>query len=401
LKAHAECNAQRLYAALTAQILIRMSSISQNWSFQFPTRVIFGECLSQITSIVSELGAKRALIITGKTAMKKHGVTARLTELLKPVESEVFDEVEPNPAMLTFEKAQNAVKQHNCDLVIGLGGGSPLDVAKVAAAIGNKDQSPSQVFISPTKIASKGLPMIAIATTSGTGSEVTPFSILSDPENGTKKAAGHPFLYPTVALVDPSLCKTMTRDITAETGLDAISHAIESYWAKKASPITDSITLEALGHLLLNIRKAWEGPSNIVARSEMALGAMEAGIALGNTMATAAHSISYPLTVRFNIPHGLACALTLPLFVGFNAPAIDSKMPRLLHALGVKSVGEAVDSLTKLMVEIGQPTRLSDLGIGEDDLPWLVEHGFVPARMANNPREVAAKDVEAILKQIL
>ena len=366
-----------------------------------PTRVVFGECLSQVTSIVSELGARRALIITGKAAMKKHGMTARLTELLKPVESEVFDEVEPNPAMSTFEKAQIAVKQHNCDLVVGLGGGSPLDVAKVAAAIGNKDQSPSQVFIFPTKIASKGLPMMAIVTTSGSGSEVTPFSILSDPENGTKKAAGHTFLYPTVALVDPSLCKTMTKDVTAETGLDAISHAIESYWAKKASPITDSITLEALNHLIPNIKKACEESSNIVARSEMALGAMEAGMALGNTMATAAHSISYPLTVRFNIPHGLACALTLPVFVRFNAPAIQSKIPRLLHALGVKSIDEAADSLTKLMAEIGQPTRLSDLGIGKDDVPWLVEHGYAPVRMANNPREVAEKDVEEILKQIL
>ena len=366
-----------------------------------PTRVVFGECLGQVTSIAGELGTERALIITGKNAMRKHGVTARLTDLLKPVESEVFDQAEPNPAIATFDKAQNVLKQSGCNLVVGLGGGSSLDVAKVVAALGNRDQSPSQVFVSPTKIKSKGLPMIAIPTTSGSGSEVTPFSLLNDPENGTKKAAGHPFLYPTVALVDPSLCTTMPRDVTAETGLDAISHAIESYWAKKASPVTDSITLDALGHLLPNLRKACEEPSNMDARSEMALGAMEAGMALGNTMATAAHSISYPLTVRFNIPHGLACALTLPLFVKFNAPSIQGKIPRLLQAMGVGSVDEAAESLTQLMGDVGVPTRLSELGIGKDDIPWIVEHGFAPARMANNPREVSAEDVEEILKKIL
>ncbi|MGQ9543135.1 MAG: iron-containing alcohol dehydrogenase [Candidatus Bathyarchaeia archaeon] len=365
-----------------------------------PVRVMFGECLGQIGAVAAEFGATKILIVTGRRAMKEHGVVERLIDLLKPVEAEVFDEVESNPAMETFERAYRTLKDKGCDLVIGLGGGSPMDVAKAAAAMGNKAQGPVDLFATSTQLTGEGLPMIAVPTTSGTGSEVTPFSIVSDPEHGTKRAANNPYLYPDVALVDPSLCKTMPRKVTAETGLDAISHAIESYWARRSQPITDSLALEALRHLLPNLRRACEEPLNMEARSEMALGALLAGMALSNTMATAAHSISYPLTVRFGIPHGLACALTLPAFIRFNAPSIPDKIPRLLQTMGVNSVGEAAESLVRLMMDIGEPVRLSDLRIGRDDIPWIVKHGFSAARVANNPREVDERVVDEILREV-
>ncbi|MEM2106384.1 MAG: iron-containing alcohol dehydrogenase [Candidatus Bathyarchaeia archaeon] len=366
-----------------------------------PVRVVFGDCLSQIGAFAAELGASRVLIVTGKRAMKEHGVLDRVIGLLKPIDVEVFDMVEPNPAMETFEEAHRTLRDRRCDLVVGLGGGSPIDVAKVAAALGNKDKSPAELFITPTRIDGKGLPMIAVPTTSGTGSEVTPYSIVSDPENGTKKAANHQYLYPDIALVDPSLSRTMPRKVTADTGLDAISHAIESYWAKRSQPITDSLALEALRHILPNLRRACEAPMDMEARSEMALGALLAGMALSNAMATAAHSISYPLTVRFGVPHGLACALTLPSFIRFNAPSIPGKVPRLLQTMGVGSIDEAAETLRRLMVDIGEPVRLSELGIGEDEIPWIVEHGFSAARVANNPREVTGEVVDEILREIL
>jgi len=378
-----------------------MATPISNWAFYMPVKVVFGECLNQIGVFSAELGASKALIVTGRRAMKEHGVLDRVIGLLKPVEVEVFDMVEPNPAMETFQEAHRTLRDRRCDLVIGLGGGSPIDVAKAVAAVGNKDQSPAELFSTPTKISGEGLPMIAVPTTSGTGSEVTPFSIVSDPENGTKRAANHPYLYPDIALVDPSLCRTMPRKVTADTGLDAISHAIESYWAKRSQPITDSLALEALRHVLPNLRRACENPMDMEARSEMALGALLAGMALSNTMATAAHSVSYPLTVRFGIPHGLACALTLPSFIRFNAPSIPGKVPRLLQTMGVGSVDEAAEALRRLMVDIREPIRLSELGIGSDEIPWIVEHGFSAARVANNPREVTGKVVEEILREIL
>ncbi len=243
--------------------------------------------------------------------------------------------------------------------------------------------------------------MIAIPTTSGSGSEATPFSVATDPKDETKKVTGHYYFYPSVSLVDPILCKTMPKDVTAHTGLDAISHAIESYWAKLAQPITDSLALDSLRHILPSIRKAYEEHTNSEARSEMALGSLEAGMALSNTRATAAHSISYPLTSKFDIPHGLACALTLPLFLRFNAESISGKLPRLLNVMGVKSVEEGARKLTQLMIGLEQPVKLSELGIGKDDIPWIVEHGFSPTRVTNNPRKVEAKDVEEILNEIL
>ncbi len=378
-----------------------MSAIS-NWNFQMPTRVIFSEgCIEQIGRISSEFNAKKVLIITGRKAMRQNGVIDRVIDLLKPIEVNSFEEVEPNPSFETIERARGIFRENNCDLVVGLGGGSPLDVAKVVAAIGKRDQSIADFFVPPTKIDDKDFPMIAIPSTSGTGSEATPFSVATDMQQEVKKVATHSLLFPEVSLVDPSISKTMPRNVTAQTGLDAVSHAIEAYWAKKAQPITDAIALDALRHIFPNLRKACEEPSNSIARSEMALGSLEGGMALSNTMATASHAISFPLTAKFKIPHGLAVTLTLPLFLKFNAPSISNKITELFSIMNVKTEDEASEFLTQMMEDIGQPTRLSEFGIGKDDIPWIIENGFTPSRVANNPREVKANDVEDILKKIL
>ena len=385
-------------------ILLSVTFMSKQsiWNFQIPTRIIFGEgCLDQIGKITTEFGAKKALIITGRKAMRCHGVIDRMINLLEPIEAHSFEEVEPNPSFETIENAIRVFKEQNCDIVIGLGGGSPLDVAKVVAALSKKEKTIAEFFIPPIKIESKDFPMIAVPSTSGTGSEATPFSVATDTEKRVKKVATHHLLFPETSLVDPSICKTMPKDVIAQTGLDAISHAIEAYWAKRAQPITDTIALDALRHIFSNFRIAYQDSENSIARSEMALGSLEGGMALSNTFATASHAISFPLTAKYDIPHGLAVALTLPLFLEFNAPSIPIKISGLLNVMNVKSIKEASKFLTKLMKDIGQPTRLSELGIGKDDIPWIIENGFTPSRVANNPREVKAKDVEDILMEIL
>ncbi len=390
-----------IFIEIPLKFVNQMSEVP-NWTFQIPTKIIFGDgCLDQIGRVAKEFRAKKALIISGRKAMRQHGIIAQVIDSLQPVISETFEECEPNPSMKTMERARNIVKEKNCDLIVGLGGGSSIDVAKVIAAVGKGDESIPELFSPPAKIDSKDFPLIAIPTTSGSGSEGTPFSVATDPKDDLKKVTGHLFFYPSVSLVDPILCKTMPKDVTAQTGLDAISHAIEAYWAKLAQPITDSLSLDSLRRILPNIRKAYNEPTDSKTRSEMALGSLMAGIALGNTKATAPHSISFPLTSKYDIPHGLACALTLPLFLRFNAESISNKLPRLFNVMGVKSVEEASKSLTNLMSDLGQPIKLSELGVGKDDIVSIVEQGFSPARVANNPRKIEAKDVEEILNEII
>jgi len=374
------------------------------WAYHMPTRIVFGECIGQIGSIATEFGAKRALIVTGSTAMRKHGITTQVANSLRPIDVEIFDGVEPNPSMSTYENAQRMVREKRCDFVIGLGGGSPMDIAKAIAAVGKTEISVGDLFNPPVKIGDR-LPTVAIPTTSGSGSEVTPFSIVTDVESGIKKVANHPLLYPNVALVDPSLCKTMPKNVTAHTGLDAISHAVEAYWSKRAQPISDIFALDALRHIMPNLKTAFDEPMNATARSEMALGSVQAGIAIGTSGSTATHAISFPLTVKFGIPHGLACYLTLPHFLKYNAASIPNKTPGLLRAMGVDSIDEAYKLMIQLVADMDQPTRLSEVGIGKDDIQWLVQHSFGSQRqrnaILNNPREAKEEDVERILAELL
>lgn len=370
-----------------------------------PTKIVFGSSsLEKLPEIVDANQYRSIFLVTGKNSMKKLGVTDKVINCLNPCKVHLYDDVPENP---TFKDMQEALDYlHNCgsQLVIGLGGGSAMDVAKAAAILRkNTDVSVEDYFFKKEGIKNKGLPLIEIPTTAGTSSEVTPFSVAAVPEKNTKVTLSHDYMFPDIALIDPELTLSLPKYQTACTGIDALSHSVEAYWAKKSNPVSKGYALMAIREIFSNLERVCNELNDIDAREGMSKACVYAGLAFSNTKTTAAHSISYPLTIIHKVPHGLACGLTLPSLMLFNSAGSDCASNDVMDiaiAAGGSSIGEGAYNINKLMKNTGLPTSLGELGIKKEDIKTIVEYGFSPARMANNPREVTKEDLEKMLAEI-
>jgi len=347
--------------------------------YYLPTKIILGKLESEIKKEVDLFQPQKILLITGGKSMRETGVIDRLLDCLSRYQIVVFDKVEPNPSPEIVEEA----KQQS-DLVIGLGGGSVMDVAKVIATDLKK-------------------PCIAIPTTAGTGSEVTPFAALYDKEK--KKKLSLDVNFPRVAIIDYRLTLTLPPKMVAVTGMDALSQAIEAYWSIYSNPLSDVHAERAIELVVGNLKNSWEG--NEKAREAMSLAALEAGRAFSQTKTTAPHSVSYPLTIHYGIPHGLACGLTLPYFLTYNYQVseddcldkrgidyVKKRIEEIVSFLGVKDVEMGGKLIIDLMKSIELPTQI------DFDMEVVIRDGFSPERVANNPRRVTKEGLRKILKQI-
>lgn len=347
--------------------------------YYLPTQIILGRWEDEIKEVVDSFGAKTLLLITSGQAMRRAGVIDKMLSLFVGYQVSVFDEVEPNPSPETVEKAKIS-----CDLVIGLGGGSTMDMAKVVAFELKK-------------------PCIEIPTTAGTGSEVTPFAALYDKQKKKKLSLTPGF--PTVALVDYKLTLTLPKEMVAVSGLDALSQAIEAYWCIYSTPLSDVHAKRAIKLVVGNLENSFDAEEQ--AREAMSLAALEAGLAFSQTKTTAPHSVSYPLTIFYGIPHGLGCALTLPHFLVFNRKVTDrdcadsrgasfvrQKIEQIADFLGEKSVEAAAEKILSLMKSMSMPTEI------KFDVELVLDNAFSPERMGNNPRKVTREDLREILGKI-
>ena len=341
--------------------------------YHLPTQIILGGLEENIKEAVDSFGARKLLLISSV------GLVDKILGCLSEYQVSIFDKVEPNPSPETAEKAKE-----DCDLVIGLGGGSAMDVAKVVA----KDLKK---------------PCIEVPTTAGTGSEVSPFVAFYDRVNKKKLSLTPGF--PDVALVDYKLTLTLPKEIVAVTGLDALSQAIEAYWSIYSTPLTDVHSEKAIKLIIKNLKDSFDAKEQ--AREAMSLAALEAGLAFSQTKTTAPHSVSYPLTIFYGIPHGLACVLTLPHFLVFNygvlekdcadqrgAGFLKTRIEQIAGFLGEKSVQVAAEKILSLMTNMDMPTKI------EFDMELVLSNGFSSERMANNPRQVTREDLREILEKI-
>jgi len=372
------------------------------WSHYNPTKVFFGRgCLDKVKNIVEFFRPKKIMLVTGKKSMKKLGITDKIVNYLENYEVILYDEVKQNPDTAIVKNGIRLLKKEKCDLVIGLGGGSVIDAAK-AISILAKNRGPVEEYLyGNKKIVRKGHPLIAIPTTAGTGSEVTRYASIIDEKRKLKLSLTHEYIHPDIAIVDPTLTITLPKFLTAITGLDALSQCIEAYWSKNHTPISDLFALKGIELIFRNLVKAYNYPENIEFREKMALASMFSGMAIDIAKTTIVHSVSYPLTVHFEVPHGLACSLTLPSFMKHNSKAVEDRILDISRVIGVETVRECIEKIEEIISKLRVPRRLSEVGIRKKDIDIIVKEGFRPDRAGNNPRKVTKKDLRDILEELL
>ena len=379
------------------------------YAIQLPKQVVFGsEIADKIGGEAKLLGGKRALIVTDET-MEKKGLCDKVEKPLREVleEVEVFDKVESEPTLAIADEVVRASK-NNYDMVVGIGGGSVLDMAKVASAAAANPEQEASAFLGANKIKNPSAPKILIPTTAGTGSEATPFALVI--VEGKKKAIASSYNLADVVFIDATFTATMPPRVTAFTGMDALSHAIEAFLSLGANPLTDSFALEAMRKISNNLEEAFSHGDNLNARMEMSLAAMLAGIAFGNAGVIAGHAIAHAFGARYKVPHGVSAALTLPYIMEYNAsaPAVGARMKEIATALvgeriesAEEAASEAIARVRSMIERLELPARLSELGVPKEDLPELAEDvekekGY----LKRNPREMGLEDAMKLLESM-
>ena len=381
--------------------------------FVSPPKIVTGDgCAASLGEQALALGAKRALIVTDKVLHEKtdcvSGAIASLADA--GVTAEVFDAVEPDPLVTTAERCAEAARSVSPDVLVGLGGGSSMDVAKATSAILGNSVPLSEMW-GVDNVPKRGTPMILMPTTSGTGSEVTPNSIMTDikPDGShMKKGIVSPFILATVAIVDPLLTLTAPPMISASTGMDALTHAIETYVSKNSQPLTMPLALEAITRIGKYLRRAVANGGDVEARRNVAYASMMAGLAFANGQLGAVHAIAMAMGGQFDVAHGVANALMLPYVMEFNEMAAEEKFAQIAAALGERiellsqrdAAHRATIAVHRLVDDLGLPHTLGDVKVPAEAIPALAEESFGNQRLLkNNPRGSRLQDMATILQR--
>lgn len=371
------------------------------WSLYNPTRVIYGE--NSIESIDKSIHIERAVLVTSK-GFKRRGVVDRLEELMNGKVERVLDVVTSNPKTDDLAALANINDLDEFDTIIALGGGSGIDTAKVLSRIIRQPRNQVQYDIfskSASASSAKELKIVVIPTTAGTGSEVTPTATIWDSERGEKRSLCGDDLYPSAAFVDPVLTYDLPESITLASGLDAVSHALESVWNRNATPISVLYATHSLMGSIDALPRLKANPYDVEARRSMMLASTMAGLAISQTRTALCHSISYPVTLELDIPHGIACSFTLPEVLEFNGSVDDGRLNQLAIELGFDTVSHLKDELCGLL-----ETSLRDSGYLKGLRNRVKSLDFrrrmiAKGRTDNNLRQVGLSDIEHILEKAL
>lgn len=371
-----------------------------------PQEIVFGPgVIAQLPRRAAALGT-RPLVVVGRGALR---VSGRLDSLLSGLQQAgltptVFEGIEADPSVQTVDRGRQVFAKAACDSVIAVGGGSVMDVGKAVAGLA-RETAPTAEFVAGRAIEADSYPVIAAPTTSGTGSEVTHVSVLSDPGRRLKASIRAEGMMPRVALVDPELTLSVPPETTAHTGLDAFVQAVESYLSLGANPFSDALALDAAVRIGQWLRTAYYDGSNTEAREHMACGSMMAGLALASARLGLVHGIAHPLGALYGLPHGKACALLLPHVLEFNAPVCDAKMAQLARALGVSQRSSDVEAAYSLVVwtrelcaELGCWMPFREFGLKEEDFEEIIQATLASGSTKSNPRKVKAEDVARLLR---
>ena len=387
------------------------------FTYSIPTKILFGPGSFNDLATTPLPGKKALVVITAGKSMRANGYLDRLIDMLdkQGIGHALFDKILPNPVLRHVHEGAALAREQGCDFVIGLGGGSSIDSAKSIAVMA-KNPGDYWDYISGGSgkgqpLVNGALPIVAIATTAGTGSEATPNAIVAVPEQELKVGIVSDAMIADNVLLDPLMIKNLPRKIAAATGVDALAHAIECYTSNKANPISDTFALEALDMILNNILPACDSADAVSQKSAMQLASFYAGVAITASGTTAVHALSYPLGGKYHIAHGVSNAILLAPVMRFNAPACPERFAaaydRCVHGEKTCVTQEEKTEfmlrwLEKIVRHLEIPTSLSAFGVSASDLETLVAAGMQVTRLLNNNlRPVTADDARALYRRIL
>lgn len=370
-----------------------------------------GGAVKELGDVVAELGARRPLVVTDPF-MRKSGTVDGAIDALRAggFDTAVFAGTVPDPTTDSLVAGLEAVRQHEADVLIGFGGGSSIDTAKALGLL-SKQGGPMRQYKAPKRNTGPSLPVVAVPTTAGSGSEATQFSIISDSETNEKMLCAGPAFLPVAAVVDYELTLSMPARLSADTGVDALTHAIEAYVSRKANPFSDGFALAAIGAIGRNLREVYKDGSNREAREAMMLAATQAGIAFSNSSVALVHGMSRPLGAHFHVAHGLANAMLFPAVTEFSVAGAEARYADCARALGAAGPDDddaaasraLVAELHALNQDLNVPTPQS-YGIGSDDwarlIPLMAEQALASGSPANNPIVPDATEIAALYTRI-
>lgn len=365
-----------------------------------------------IQEIVNEIKNRhfKKVLVTSTPDLFEFKVATKVTDLLDAagIAYEVYDGIKPNPTIENVTAGVEACKAAGADVIVAVGGGSPIDTSKaIATIITNPEFADVRSLegLAPTK--NPCLPIIAVTTTSGTAAEVTINYVITDVEKNRKFVCVDPHDIPIVAIVDPDMSASMPTGLCAATGMDALVHAVEGYITKGAWELTDMLHLKAIEIIGRSLRSAVAG--DYAGREAMSLGQYIAGMGFSNVGLGIVHSMAHPLSAVYDIPHGKACAMLLTAVLKFNAPATGEKYREIARVMGVPNVDAmdeatyrqaAIDVIQKLADDVGIPKSLSEAGVKREDIPFLAESAFNDACTPGNPRDASKEEIIAIYESI-
>lgn len=367
------------------------------WNFKLPTEIIFGDGAAKTLEDKANAYGRRKMVVTDDTLVKLPQIQKIIEGLSDVV---VFSDVNPNPTVKNVDGLTKALRRKNTDVVIAIGGGSSIDCTKAAACMVKTNELSVQSFhTGGKKFGNERLPLIAVPTTAGTGSEVTPFAVLDDTEKKVKGPIATDSFYPTLAIVDPELTHSVPAKITAITALDALSHSIEGYWSKNHQPLCDAFALEAAKRIFKHLGDVIDAPSDQTGRRELSYAALLAGMAFQLPKNAIMHACSFPLSSMFHMPHGTACAFTMEEAIKLNTPHMEGRMELFANYCGFHDIEDMCSAIGKFKRQGGLPTTVQEAGIPDEKIEGLITASFHPL-MNNNPKEVTSEDLRAIYKRL-
>lgn len=381
------------------------------YSFSTAARIVGGRDTSDgVGDIVKQAGGSRVAVITDPV-VQAAGLSGRIEAALRAsgLGCEVIPRVAPEPTVANAEEVRTLVRRSGADSLVGVGGGSCMDTAKVCS-VGLTNPEPVSSWLGVDRVRRPGIPTVLVPTTAGTGSEVTPNAILTVPEERKKIGAVSRHFLPACAILDPTLTLSLPPDLTASTGMDAFIHSLESYFSRKANPLADAVCLEGMRSILPWIRRAVEDGSDLVARERMLVGATLGGMALTGSGTAAVHALAYPIGGRYGVPHGVANSMLLMPVLEFTLPACEARLAEVAEALGIAAAGASdarkaralIERLAGLVEELGIPRSLGAWKCEDSHVHDLaVAASGITRLLDNNPRPLSVSDIEAIYRRLL
>ena len=363
-----------------------------------PTRVIAGQ--GSLDRLAEEAGrfGRKCLIVSGRRSARLSGLLGRVTDLLasKKIEYAIFDQVEPNPTTGTIKDGADLARSEKVRWVLGVGGGSALDAAK-AVALMAVNQGDVRSYCTGMLPENPPFPVVAVPTTSGTGSEVTAASLITDVKAGDKLGLVLPELFPRLAVLDPALTLTMPENVTVDTGLDALCHAVESWFSRRRSVCTDIVAQEAIRRIVRSLPIAKKDPENLGTRSDMHLAAMLAGLAIANTGTLVPHALGYPVTVRYGLSHGRTTALLIPAFLEKMKASEPERMEKVGELLG--DIENPPQAMRSFIESLGVAPRLGAYGIREKDAEPFSRLASGKKHVKNSPGDWTESTLQEVFKE--